>query len=92
MLKIYGDTEDNTTYLKLVKDGKFINLIATDSKGKKLSAGILLTIGPDGVISRVSCVNPAIGIKLNNHGEIALYTEVIEERLKEGGVKSENIS
>jgi len=83
MLKIYGDTEDNTTYLKLVeREDGFITLIATNNKGEKLSAGILLTIGPDGVITRMNFVNPNIGIRLNKHGKMALQNEIDEEEIK----------
>jgi len=69
MIKLY---DKSATYLKLIEDGRHIDLIACDGEGNKVKSGYILTITDTGELIRHGWVNKKIGLKLTSKGRISL--------------------
>lgn len=69
-IEVYNEPigEESKLRLRLIKERDAVLLCAVDRHGERLSQGTLLRITPDGRVHFCSCVNPELGLKLDEMG------------------------
>lgn len=72
--KIYGEKEaEKVVTLKLIPDeAEGVDICAVDEKGDVLRKGYIATFKPDGTLTLHSCINPDIGLALDDKGRIKI--------------------
>lgn len=68
-----AEKKDLTVRLKLIEKGSDICLVAVDAAGKIVDQGHILSVQSGGTIYKHSGVNPTLGFKLNEDGEVETY-------------------
>lgn len=70
--KVAGTPVAKETFLKLAMVEGVVMLQAVDQYGARISQGNILKITEDGKVYRCSSVNPDIGFKLDEDGQVLL--------------------
>ena len=73
------EEEEPIIRLRMIESEEGIEIIAVNEYGKRISQGSLITFLKDGTIRRHWAVNPFLGFKLGEDGEILFEDELEEE-------------
>ena len=69
----YDEKQEQTpdVYLRVINGGKYAYLVACNQRGEVYRGGRILRIGEEGALELCSNLNPSLGFKLDDRGQIA---------------------